>query len=332
MSPAQVETRRGTIASPLRASLVLLTIAIILAAVAALALSVGAAETTATIIREIRAPRIAVAIAVGAGLGISGALLQGVLRNPLADPGIIGVSAAAALGSVIVVAVGAAYASVAAGIGGVVGGILAMALVVWIARGRDGTEIVTLILAGVAITAFAAAILSVVIASLDIAGARTTTFWTTGSLALATWTSLWIITPFIVAALIIGIALARRIDVMSLGDRAAHAAGVDVRATRWWALSAAVLAVGAGVAIVGVIAFVGLVVPHAIRALLGPRHGYVILGSALAGALLLLIADTIARSIVSPVELPIGVVTALIGAPIFVLLLRRTRARQGGWA
>jgi ABC-type Fe3+-siderophore transport system, permease component len=186
VSPAQVETRRGTIASPLRASLVLLTIAIILAAVAALALSVGAAETTATIIREIRAPRIAVAIAVGAGLGISGALLQGVLRNPLADPGIIGVSAAAALGSVIVVAVGAAYASVAAGIGGVVGGILAMALVVWIARGRDGTEIVTLILAGVAITAFAAAILSVVIASLDIAGARTTTFWTTGSLALAT--------------------------------------------------------------------------------------------------------------------------------------------------
>jgi iron complex transport system permease protein len=332
VSRTGVESARGPTASQLRASLILLILAIILVAAAVLALSVGAADTTATIIREIRAPRIAVAIAVGAGLGISGALLQGVLRNPLADPGIIGVSAAAALGSVIVVAVGAAYASIAVGIGGVIGGILAMALVVWIARGRDGTEIVTLILAGVAITAFAAAILSVVIASLDIAGARTTTFWTTGSLALANWASLWIITPFIVAALSIGIALARRIDVMSLGDRAAHAAGVDVRATRWWALSAAVLAVGAGVAIVGVIAFVGLVVPHAIRALLGPRHNYVIFGSALAGALLLLIADTIARSIVSPIELPIGVVTALIGAPIFVLLLRRTRARQGGWA
>lgn len=296
------------------------------------ALFIGAADSTIDIVREIRAPRVALTLTIGAGLGISGALLQGVLRNPLADPAIIGVSAASALGAIIVVALGAGYASVFAGVGGTIGGILAMALVIWIARGRNGTEVVTLILAGVAITAFSAAILSVVVASLDTAGARTTTFWTTGSLALATWPSMWIALPFTVASLIAGIILASRIDVMSLGDRAARATGVDVRAVRWWALIAAVLAVGAGVAIVGVIAFVGLVVPHAVRGIIGPRHTPLIIGSALAGALLLVIADTIARTVVSPVELPVGVVTAIIGAPVFVVILRRTRARQGGWA
>ena len=124
----------------------------------------------------------------------------------------------------------------------------------------------------------------------------------------------------------------RDLDVLALGDRSAWAAGVDVDRTRMLALGAAVLAVSAGVAVVGVIAFVGLVVPHAVRMLIGPRHGSLLVGSALAGALLLLIADTIARTVVSPVELPLGVVTAVIGAPVFVVLLRRTRAAQGGWA
>lgn len=315
-----------------RTVLVLAVLFIIVLGSTIAALFIGAADSTIDIVREIRAPRVALTLTIGAGLGISGALLQGVLRNPLADPAIIGVSAASALGAIIVVALGAGYASVFAGVGGTIGGILAMALVIWIARGRNGTEVVTLILAGVAITAFSAAILSVVVASLDTAGARTTTFWTTGSLALATWPSMWIALPFTVASLIAGIILASRIDVMSLGDRAARATGVDVRAVRWWALIAAVLAVGAGVAIVGVIAFVGLVVPHAVRGIIGPRHTPLIIGSALAGALLLVIADTIARTVVSPVELPVGVVTAIIGAPVFVVILRRTRARQGGWA
>lgn len=315
-----------------RTFLVLGVLVLIVLGAAFAALFIGAADTTLDIIRQIRAPRVVLTLVIGAGLGISGALLQGVLRNPLADPGIIGVSAASALGSIIVVALGAGYASVVAGFGGIIGGILAMALVIWIARGREGTEIVTLILAGVAITAFSAAILSVVVASLDTAGARTTTFWTTGSLALATWPAVWIALPFVTAALVISMVLTRRIDVMSLGDRAASAAGVNVGAVRWWALTAAVLAVGAGVAIVGVIAFVGLVVPHAIRGIIGPRHTPLIIGSALAGALLLVIADTVARTAVSPVELPVGVVTAIIGAPVFIVILRRTRARQGGWA
>jgi iron complex transport system permease protein len=182
------------------------------------------------------------------------------------------------------------------------------------------------------VTAFAAALVSVVVAVSDTAGARSTTFWTTGSLALATWPGVWTTLPFLVLALLVAGLVARNLDVLALGDRAAWAAGVDVDRTRLLALAGAVLAVSAGVAVVGVIAFVGLVVPHAVRMLIGPRHGALLAGSALAGALLLLVADTIARTVVSPVELPLGVVTALIGAPVFVVLLRRTRAAQGGWA
>ncbi len=322
-----------------RTAVVLIALAVILIAAAAAALLVGAAETTSVIVTEIRAPRIALTLIVGAGLGISGALLQGTLRNPLADPGIIGVSASAALGAVTTIAIAAAVWPAVSGsvwltaIGATVAGIAGMALVLWIARSASGrTEVVTLVLGGVAVTAFAAAVLSVVVAVSDDAGARSTTFWTTGSLALATWPAVWSTLPFLALAVILAALVARDLDVLALGDRAAWAVGVPIERTRILALGAAVVAVSAGVAVVGVIAFVGLVVPHAVRLLIGPRHGGLLVGSALAGALLLLIADTIARTVVSPVELPLGVVTAVIGAPIFVVLLRRTRSAQGGWA
>lgn len=316
-----------------RTLVVLLLLALVVIAAAAAALLIGAADTSSVIVTEIRAPRIALTLIVGAGLGISGALLQGTLRNPLADPGIIGVSASAALGAVVAVALGAAYSSWVAALGATAAGMAGMALVLWIARSASGrTEVVTLVLGGVAVTAFAAAVLSIVVTVSDAAGTRSTTFWTTGSLALATWPGVWSTLPFLVLAVILAALVRRDLDVLALGDRAAWAAGVAVDRTRVLALAAAVLAVSAGVAVVGVIAFVGLVVPHAVRMLIGPRHGALLLGSALAGALLLLVADTIARTAVSPVELPLGVVTAVIGAPVFVILLRRTRAAQGGWA
>jgi iron complex transport system permease protein len=316
-----------------RTAVVLVALALVLATGAAAALLVGAAETSSVIVTEIRAPRIALTLIVGAGLGLSGALLQGTLRNPLADPGIIGVSAAAAVGAVIAVALGAAYSSWMAAIGATLAGVAGMALVMWIARSASGrTEVVTLVLGGVAVTAFAAAVLSVVVSVSDTASVRSATFWTTGSLALATWPGVWSTLPFLLLAAILAMIVARDLDVLALGDRAAWAAGVDVNRTRVLALGAAVLAVSAGVAVVGVIAFVGLVVPHVVRMLLGPRHSGLLIGSALAGALLLLVADTIARTVVSPVELPLGAVTAVIGAPVFIVLLRRTRAAQGGWA
>ncbi|MBM3685916.1 MAG: iron ABC transporter permease [Actinobacteria bacterium] len=316
-----------------RTIVALVALVLVLVAAAAAALLVGAAETTSAIITEIRAPRIALTLIVGAGLGLSGALLQGTLRNPLADPGIIGVSASAALGAVVAVALGAAYSSWLAAIGATVAGIAGMALVLWIARSASGrTEVVTVVLGGVAVTAFMAAVLSIVITVSEAAGARSVTFWTTGSLALATWPGVWSTLPFLILATILAIVVARDLDVLALGDRAAWAAGIDVERTRVFALGAAVLAVSAGVAVVGVIAFVGLVVPHAVRMLIGPRHGGLLIGSALAGALLLLVSDTIARTAASPVEVPLGVITAVIGAPVFILLLRRTRAAQGGWA
>ena len=316
-----------------RTLVVLISLALVVMAAAAAALLIGAADTSSVIVTEIRAPRIALTLIVGAGLGISGALLQGTLRNPLADPGIVGVSASAALGAVVAVALGAAYSSWVAALGATAAGMAGMGLVLWIARSASGrTEVVTLVLGGVAVTAFAAAVLSIVVTVSDAAGTRSTTFWTTGSLALATWPGVWSTLPFLVLAVILAALVRRDLDVLALGDRAAWAAGVAVDRTRVLALAAAVLAVSAGVAVVGVIAFVGLVVPHAVRMLIGPRHGALLLGSALAGALLLLVADTIARTAVSPVELPLGVVTAVIGAPVFVILLRRTRAAQGGWA
>jgi iron complex transport system permease protein len=316
-----------------RTLVVLISLALVVMAAAAAALLIGAADTSSVIVTEIRAPRIALTLIVGAGLGISGALLQGTLRNPLADPGIIGVSASAALGAVVAVALGAAYSSWVAALGATAAGMAGMGLVLWIARSASGrTEVVTLVLGGVAVTAFAAAVLSIVVTVSDAAGTRSTTFWTTGSLALATWPGVWSTLPFLVLAVILAALVRRDLDVLALGDRAAWAAGIAVDRTRVLALAAAVLAVSAGVAVVGVIAFVGLVVPHAVRMLIGPRHSALLLGSALAGALLLLVADTIARTAVSPVELPLGVVTAVIGAPVFVILLRRTRAAQGGWA
>lgn len=321
-----------TSAARWRTPVVFALLFVVLIGMISAALFIGAADTTAQIIRDIRAPRVSLAVLIGAGLAVSGVLLQGVLRNPLADPGIVGVSGGSAFGAVIAIGIGAGYGSWWSGLGAVIGGLIAMAVVLIIARGRDGTEVVTLVLAGVAVTAFTSALLSVIVTSSDAAGARSTTFWTTGSFALATWSSVAIVTPFIIASLVIAIAMGRNLDVLSLGERAAHAAGVPVAAVRRWALAAAVLAVAAGVAVVGIIVFVGLVVPHALRMVIGPRHGRLALASALAGAALLLVADTLARTLVSPVELPIGVVTALIGAPVFVVLLRKTRAQQGGWA
>lgn len=319
--------------SSLRTPAVLVGLLIVLVAAVATALFVGAADTSAVIVTEIRAPRIALTLIVGAGLGLAGAALQGSLRNPLADPGIIGVSASAALGAVIAVGLGAAYGSWIAAVAATIVGIGGMWMVTWIARSSSGrTEVVTLVLGGVAVTAFAASVLAVVVSLADAAGARSITFWTSGSLALATWPGVWTTLPFVVVGAIVLGVIAGRLDVMALGDNSAWAAGVDVERTRWLALAASVLLVAAGVAVVGVIAFVGLVVPHAVRLLIGPRHAGVLIGSAVAGALLLLVADTIARTAAAPVELPVGVVTAVIGAPIFIVLLRRTRAAQGGWA
>ena len=307
-----------------------LALTLILAAAAALL--IGVAATSPEVVWNIRAPRIAMAVIVGGGLAVAGALMQGSLGNPLADPALVGVSGGAALGAVAAVALGAAFNTGLASIAACLGAAGAVAIVVAVSIRDSKPEVVTLLLAGVAVTAFTTAALAVLVSMSDTAGARSVTFWTTGSLALSTWGGVLSVAPFAVIGFALAATTPRSLDALSLGDRAAQAAGVDVAGVRYRSLAAVVLLVAAGVATVGIIAFVGLHVPQAMRAIIGPRHGRLLVVSALAGALLVLAADTLARVVANPVEIPIGAVTALVGAPAFFVLLRRTRARQGGWA
>jgi iron complex transport system permease protein len=305
---------------------------LILLAAVAIALRVGIAEPTAEIVWSIRAPRVVMALLVGSGLAIAGALMQGSLGNPLADPGLVGVSAGAALGAMAAVAVGASFNTVLTAAIACVGAAIATVVVVSVSMRDRRPEVVTLLLAGVAVTAFAIAAIAVVSALSTSAAMRSITFWSSGSLALSTWDGVVSVAPFVAVGVILAATVAAPLDVMSLGDRAALATGVDVTGVRYRSLAAVILLVAAGVAVVGVIAFVGLLVPHAVRMVVGPRHGPLLVLSALGGALLILVADTVARVAANPVEIPIGAITAVLGAPVFFLLIRRTRARQGGWA
>lgn len=309
-----------------------LALAVAVVAVGGIALTLGAADSSSEIVMNIRAPRVAMAVLIGSGLALAGALMQGGLANPLADPALVGVSAGAALGAVAAAAVGIAFGTLPAGIAATVGAALAVVVVVAASLRESRPEVVTLLLAGVAVAAFAGALLAVIVSLSSSAAVRSITFWSSGSLALSTWSGVLSVAPFVAVGAVLAASVARPLDVLSLGDRGAATAGVDVRAVRYRALAAVVLLVGAGVGAVGVIAFVGLMIPHAVRAVIGPRHAPVLLVSALAGSLLVLAADTLARLVANPVEIPIGAITAVIGAPAFFVLLRRTRARQGGWA
>ena len=309
---------------------VLLLIALVVSVL--VALFSGAATTDSVIIWNIRAPRVVAAMLVGAGLALAGVLLQGSLRNPLADPALVGVSAGAALGAVVGAALGMGYNSYAAAIFALIGGLLAMFIVVWVARTHGRIEVVTVLLGGVAITAFASAVVAILISLSDLAGSRPVSFWATGSFALSNWDGVLSMAPAIAIGSVIALLVAPALNVLSLGDDAAFASGVEVKKTRVWALGAAVLLTGAGVAVVGVIAFIGLLVPHAVRLLTGPSHRALMIVSAVAGAFTLVAADTVARLVVSPVELPVGAITAIIGAPLFLVIVARTRSRQGGWA
>ncbi len=292
----------------------------------------GAADSDPVIIWNIRAPRVLTAVLVGAGLAVAGVLLQGSLRNPLADPALVGVSAGAALGAVAGAALGVGYNSYVAAAFALLGGSLAVLIVVWVSRTHGRIEVVTVLLGGIAITAFASAVVAILISVSGLAGSRPVSFWATGSFALSNWNGVLSIAPAVVIGMVIALFIAPALNVLSLGDDAAFASGIEVGKTRVWALGAAVLLTGAGVAVVGVIAFIGLLVPHAVRLLTGPGHRSLMIVSAIAGAFTVVAADTVARLVVSPVELPVGAITAIVGAPLFLVIVARTRSRQGGWA
>lgn len=286
-----------------------------------------------SVLWDIRLPRVALGVVVGSSLAAAGALMQGSFANPLAEPGVVGVSSGAALGAVVQIALGFSLAgtwSLAAF--AFLGGLATVALVYYSARSEGRTEVVTLVLAGVAINAFAGALIGLLTYLADDAQLRSITFWSLGSLASATWPKVGVVAPLALAGLACAMVQARRLDLLALGERSARGLGVDVERLRIITLAVVALLTAASVAVSGVILFVGLVVPHLVRMAAGPGHRLLLPASALGGAAVLVIADVVARTMVAPAELPLGVLTALIGSPFFFVLLRKTRASQGGWA
>lgn len=298
-----------------------------------LANAVGVPPQHEAVLWSIRVPRIVLGLLVGGALAMAGAALQGLFRNPLADPGLIGVSSGAALGAVsTIVLAGVLPATLGAALGtallptaAFLGGLLATVLVYRLAT-RDGiTDTSTLLLAGIAINAIAGALIGLLIFLADDAQLRTTTLWLLGSLGGATTeVLLWVAVPTLA-----GLALLRRetmaLNAFLLGEREAGHIGIDVRGVRRRIVALSALLVGAAVAFTGMIGFVGLVVPHLLRLAFGPDHRLVLPGSALLGGALLVLADLGARTLAAPAELPIGVLTSLVGGPFFLILLLQRR-------
>jgi iron complex transport system permease protein len=281
----------------------------------------------------VRFPRIAMAIAVGAALATAGAVMQAVFGNPLAEPGVVGVSSGAALGAATAIVLGlAAYGDALVAVLAFGGGLLATLLVYLVSRANGRTEVVTLLLTGIAVNAFAGAGLAFVLFSASAANREQIVFWQLGSLGGSLWREVLVVAVVAIPCVVVAILLGRRYDVLSLGERNARHLGVDVERLRIVSVVLVALLTGVAVAFVGIIAFVGLVVPHLIRMLLGPAHRALIVTSAFAGAVLMMFADLLARTLVSGAELPIGMLTSLVGGPFFFFLLWRQRRRAGGWA
>ncbi len=289
------------------------------------------------VLLDIRLPRTVLAVLVGGALAITGAMMQGLFRNPLADPGLVGASSGAGLAAVSVIALGdgllmplvALLGAHALPVSAVAGALATTALLHVVSTRGGRTSVATLLLAGVAIGALTGALTGLIVFSADDRELRDITFWTMGGLGGASWGRILAALPFFVLAGLAAIRLARPLDALLLGEAEAIHLGVATERTKRLAIAATSAAVGAAVALSGVIGFVGIVVPHLVRLVTGPSHRYVLPGSALLGAALLPAADVAARLLVAPAELPIGIVTAILGAPFFLWLLL---TRRGGIA
>jgi iron complex transport system permease protein len=297
----------------------------------------GMALRDAIVVLDIRLPRTLLACFVGAALAVAGALLQGIFRNPLADPGLVGVSPGAALAAVIWIVMGSTvaiyiprilvnYALPVAAFGG---SLAATFLLHRLATHEGRTSIASLLFAGIAIGALASAGTGLMIFIASDQQLREFTFWTLGSLGGATWERAGLLFPFVAVLLAGALWLARGLDALALGEAEAFHTGVNIEHLKRIAIVLVAAGVGAAVAVSGVIGFVGLVVPHLLRLSAGPSHRPLLVGSALLGAALLTFSDVFARTAAAPAELPLGVVTALIGAPFFLWLLRKQRTALG---
>jgi iron complex transport system permease protein len=282
---------------------------------------------------QVRMPRVVMSLVVGAVLACAGALMQGVFGNPLADPGVVGVSSGAAIGAAVVIVSGStALGTFTVPVAAFITGLIATLTVYFLSRSNGRTEVVTLVLTGVAVNAVTGAGLAFCLFFGSQNARDQIVFWQLGSLNGTRWTFLATVLPFAAVGLIGAAVLARRLDLLALGDRSARHLGVDVEKLRLVAIVLVAVMVAAAVAFSGVIGFVGLVVPHLVRMAVGPGHRVLIPASILGGAVLLATADVVARNAVAYADMPIGMLTALVGGPYFFWLLRRSRARAGGWA
>jgi iron complex transport system permease protein len=282
---------------------------------------------------DIRLPRLATGLLVGAALAVSGAVMQGLFRNPLADPGLVGVGAGAGLGAVTAIVLGGFLPASLAALTGTytvpiaafLGGWAATLILYRVSTRAGRTSVATMLLAGIALGALAGAATGLLVYVADDQQLRDLTFWGLGSLAGASWTKLAVAGPIMLTAMAGTLWLARGLNGLALGEAAAAHMGIAVQRMKNLAILAVAGATGAAVAVSGGIGFVGIVVPHLLRLATGPDHRFLLPNAALLGASLLVGADILSRSVIAPAELPIGIVTALLGAPVFLWILLRRR-------
>jgi iron complex transport system permease protein len=298
----------------------------------------GDALRDAIIVLDIRLPRMILGVLVGASLAVAGVLLQGIFRNPLADPIFVGVSPGAALAAVAFIVLGGGVvigASDFVGRFGLVlsaffGALAATAILHQLTVHEGRTSVAALLFTGIALGALASAGTGILLFIASDQQLREFTFWSFGSLGGATWIKVAMLVPFALLSFVIAGLLARGLDAVALGEAEAFHLGVNVERLKRLAIVAVAAGAGGSVAVSGTIGFIGLVIPHLLRLMIGPSHKKLLIGSALLGAAILVAADVGARTVVTPAELPIGVVTAFLGAPFFLWLLRRYRASLGG--
>jgi len=281
---------------------------------------------------KIRFPRVVMAVLIGAGLAVAGLLMQAIFGNPLAEPGVIGISSGAAVGAGLSIVLGLTlFGEWTTAVLAFIAGLIATLVVYAMSRADGKTEVVTLVLTGIAVNAIAGAAIALLVFVGDTQSREQIVFWQLGSIAGSRWSQVVIVAPIIGVGLIAASFAARKLDLLALGERNARHLGVNVEVLRITMICVVALLTGAAVAFAGIISFVGLVIPHLMRMILGPAHLPLVTASALGGALLLTLADFGSRTLVPMAEMPIGMLTSLVGGPFFFWLLRRTRKRSGGW-
>jgi iron complex transport system permease protein len=287
----------------------------------------GGDAATRAIVLELRLPRAMLAVVAGGALAVSGAVFQALLRNPLAEPYVLGVSGGAAVGAIGAIVLGVAAATVVVPLAALAGALAAVLLVYRIAAGVGGVlDTRVLLLAGVVVGAFCNALILLLLTLADVESFRSAVFWMMGSLAAARWSTTTLLALYALPGVVVLVGMARPLNLLTLGEETAAYLGTRTERLKLAAYLIASLLVAASVAACGIIGFIGLIVPHALRLLWGSDHRLLLPASFLGGGAFLLLADTAARTLAAPAELPVGVVTALIGVPLFMLLLVRGRA------